>query len=221
MGRAAVLGVAMAATIATHLAGAQPTAAKRLGPDPNLSYTYRILNNPTTGDAFGFRSAIHGYAQKRSDGLFRALEPLLGGASPQLNFLPTGSPLVPTTMSANVVGKPGAPQGTINVDPLAVETLINDHSPYHDSGVNGYPHEMSHLRQSRDTLAQFLTREGGAQAFANLVTPTAAQRAGIPYRPGNFDGDYAPFVQAVQAAPYGRDWILAGQFGRSGSPAWP
>jgi hypothetical protein len=218
MARAA-LGVAI--VLASLFASAKPTSAERFGPDPNLSPSYRILNRAKDGEEVRLSHLMQRYAQDRSDKLFATLSPLLGGDAPRLNFQPTGSPFTPNNSSANLTDRIGAPKGTINFDPLAVEALINDGSPFHNSGVNNLPHEFSHTRQTPQTLAQLLTREGGAQAFTDIVTPAAANRAKIPYRVGNYDGDYADYVKAVQQPPYGRDWILAGQFGRTGSPAWP
>lgn len=217
--RATILGVAMAVTLA-QLAQAQPPV-RQLAADPNASYSYRILNKPTSSDERAIRTiGLQPEAQHRSDRLFASLVSLLGGTAPGLNFVPSGSPLIATSdTSANIAGKPGAPQGTINVNPLVTEGLINNASPYHSGSVNRFPHEMAHLRQTVPTLADLMQREGGAQAFADLVTPTAAQRAGIPYRVGNYDGSYAPLVSQAQAK--GRDWLLAGQFGNTGSPTWP
>lgn len=205
-----VLASALAIAAAGH---PQPGVA-----GPSSSYTYRVLDNPTTGDEFGFRNAIQKTAQTDSNKLFDALAPIFGGTAPQLNFVPTGSQFAPDDMAANLTDRVGAPRGTINVDPLAVEALTNNDSPYHSSGVNGYPHEMSHLRQTPAVLASLPDREGGAQAFADLVTPEAAHRAGIPYTNGNYDGSYSSFVKAAQAR--GNDWLLGGQFGKP-PVSWP
>jgi hypothetical protein len=62
-------------------------------------------------------------------------------------------------------------------------------------------------------------REGSAQAFADLVTPEAAFKAGIPYKANPaYDGQYA--ADTAQAAARGNDWITGGQFGHPGVP-WP
>lgn len=212
----------MAASLA-QLVQASPRTAQRVTAAPSQSPSYRMLNRPRDGEEVRLSALFHQSAQGLSDKLFGSLATLLGGTAPTLNFVPTGSPLAPDNLSTNLTDRPGAPKGTINADPLAVESLVNNASPYHDSGVNGYPHEFAHTRQLPQTLADLMRREGGAQAFADLVTPTAAQRAGIPYNPvvGNVDGAYAPFVQAVQQPPYGRDWIMGAQFGRTAPPAWP
>lgn len=213
-----LLGVVLLASL---LAPASATGAQRTSFNPNTSYTFRSLNNPTSGDAFGFRAAIQQNAQGLSNKLYGSLASLLGGTAPALNFVPTGSQLLSEAdTSANIEGQVGAPRGTMNVDPLAVEALTNFKSPYHDSGVNQYPHEYAHLHQTQGTLADLMRREGGAQAFADLVTPTATKRAGIPYdkAAGNLDGDYTDFVKQAQAL--GRDWVLQQQFGRSGAN-WP
>lgn len=209
-----LLGVVVLASALSLAAAPKPGTAS-----PTSTYTFRILSNPTTGDEFGFRNAIQQTAQTDSDKLFNALVSVLGGGAPQLNFVPMGSALTPGDLSANFEAAPGAPQGTINVDPLAIEALTNNGSAYHSSSVNALPHEMSHLRQTPAVLASLADREGGAQAFTDLVTPEAAHRAGIPYANGNYDGSYSNFVKAAQAK--GRDYLLAGQFGRAVTPAWP
>jgi hypothetical protein len=177
----------------------------------NRSYVYRILNDPRTGDAFGFRAAIQALAQKRASALFAGTG--LTGAAPRLNDVPTGSPLLAGSwLSANLAGSAGAPQGSINVNPAAIWGLTTDSSPYHDPATNYVPHEMAHLQQTPAVLADQSVREGGAQAFADLVTPKAARSAGIPYRPGSYDSNYTGFAQ--QARQLGMQWLLKGQFGR-------
>lgn len=201
------------AAVATLLTGA---AAAKTQPRPSGpgSYDFRILDNPTSGDEFGFRNAFHGYAQGRSNRIFTSLASLLGGDAPTLNFVPTGSDLVANHMSANLQDQPdGSKAGQINMDPLSVDALINDSSPIHSGVVNQMPHEMAHTRQTQPTLAQLLTREGGAQAFADLEAAPAAQAAGIPYTPGNYDGAYAELVQQIMASKP-QSWILGTQFGR-------
>jgi hypothetical protein len=209
----------MLASLLAPQAASRPQAVKA---DPNASYSYRILDNPTTGDAFGFRGAIQQNAQGLSDKLFHSLASLLGGAAPTLNFVPTGSQFAPTNLSANLTDRVGAPKGQVNVDPLATEALTNFRSPYHDSGTNAFPHEFSHLSQTSDVTRSSPLAEGGAQAFADYVTPSAARTAHIPYNlgePGQYDGAYADYVKAAQAK--GLAWILAGQFGKPGTPAFP
>ena len=219
----------MALALATSAAPRGMAASKGLY-DPNQSYTYRILNNPTTGDAFMFRGALQQTAQNRSNAIFNALVSLLGGTAPAINFVPTGSQFLTTAtgdghLSANGgIDRPGAPIGTINLDPYATEGLINNKAPTHDGALVGMPHEMSHLRQTAAVLGDIPTREGGAQAFADLVALTAANRAKIPNTlaqepAGQFDGVYSDFVKQAQAR--GNQWLLAGQFGNTGTPAWP
>jgi hypothetical protein len=181
--------------------------------------SYRILNNPTTGDEFGFRNALHDYAQGRSDRIFGSLATLLGGSAPQINFVPTGSQFAANHMSANISDSVGAPLGTINADPLAVDAFIEDDSPIHSGVVNQFPHEMAHTRQTPQVLADVPTREGGAQAFADYVTQAAAKRANVPYLPNSFDGGYDAYEKQAQAR--GLAWLLAGQFGKPGSPTFP
>lgn len=211
--RAVVLGVIVAASLAQLVQGAQAA------PPQNPAYEQKILNNPTTGDDFAVRNAIHQMAQGRSDALFTSLSSLLGGTAPRINFVPAGSPFAPNHMATNLTDRPGAPVGTINIDPYATAQITNDAAPDHSGWVNQMPHEDAHTRQSPATLANLMTREGGAQAFADLVTQSAANAAKIPYTPGNFDGSYAPLVTQAQAL--GRPWVLAGQFGKSGSPTFP
>jgi ABC-type amino acid transport substrate-binding protein len=219
MGRAFVLGVLMAASLASLMAGPGAKPALAL-PSPD-TYTYRVLSNPTSSDAFGFRAAIHQNAQGLSDRLFGSLASVLGGEAPKLNFVPSDNPLLANdaTASANIADNAGGPKGTVNVSPLAVEALTNNRSEFHDAGVNLFPHEYAHLRQTPQTLADVMRREGGAQAFTDLVTPVAAQRAHIPYVDDPFDGDYHQYVLDVQQQ-LGRDWILSGQFNRP-PVAWP
>lgn len=181
-------------------------------------YAEKILGNPTTGDEFGFRGAIQSYAQKRSDGLFSPLASVLGGASPGLNFVQTDNELTSNHMSANLADNHGAAKGTINIDPYATTQFVIDTAPEHSGWTNQMPHEMAHTRQTNAVLRSTPDAEGGAQAFADLVTAAAAQKARIPYTPGYYDGSYSDFVKAAQAR--GNDWLLNGQFGRTGS-TWP
>lgn len=180
--------------------------------DPNTVYAYRVLDNPTSGDAFGFRGAIQQNAQGMSDRLFNALSSILGGKPPVMNFVPTGSELTEADFSATPA------TNTINVDPLGTWALTDPHSRYHNAAVVDIPHEAAHLRQTIQVLADMAQREGGAQAFANLVTPAAAKRAGIPYTPGNYDGTYGELVKQAQAR--GNDWLTGGQFGHA-PVNWP
>jgi len=181
--------------------------------DPNQSYTYRVLNNPTTGDAFGFRGAIQQNVQGMNDRMFDAVSSVLGGTAPALNFVPTGSDFAPNHMAANIKDRLGAPQGTINIDPYATAQIVSANAQDHSGWVNQIPHEQAHTRQTPMILASLANSEGGAQAFADLVAQTAAQRSNIPYSPGNYDGDYTDFVKAAQAR--GRDWLLGAQFGHA------
>lgn len=197
--------------LALVLMAAANTAARAATP---TSYTYRILNAPTSSDERAIKTlGLQPTAQRRSEGLFAALQKVLGGTAPPLNFVPTGSDLAPNHMSANLLDSPGGALGTINMDPLAVEALINDGSPIHSGVVNQVPHEMAHTRQARDVLLSLLQREGGAQAFADYVTPEAARQAHIPYQNGDYDGGYTEYVKQAQAR--GLDWILGGQFGHA------
>lgn len=213
----AALGVVVIASALALAAGQNAAARPILAP---TTYSYKILDAPTSGDERAIRNlGLQPEAQRRSDRLFSALAAVLGGSAPALNFVPTGSPLVGATdLSTNLTDRPGAPIGQINVDPLAVEGFINDSSAVHSGAINQLPHEMMHTRQTPLVLASLADSEGGAQAFADLVTPEAARRAHIPYTPGNFDGVYSDFVRAAQAK--GNDWLLGGQMGKPPVP-WP
>lgn len=195
------------AALAAVAAGLHGQAA-----DPNASYAYRILNAPTSSDERAIKTlGIQPQAQRLSDALFDALKGILGGQAPRLNFTVTGDPLTgPADFSAS--------SGRINVNPLGTWAFTDASSPFHNAAVTDVPHEMSHLRQTPQVLADLAQKEGGAQAFADLVTPLAAQRAHIRYTPGNYDGTYADFVKQAQAR--GNDWLLNGQFGAMGH-SWP
>lgn len=196
---------ALAAVAAAHAHGAV---------NPNDTYAYRILNAPTTSDERAIRTlGIQPEAQRISDALFAALSSVLGGQAPRLNFTPTGDPLTPSDFSATPA------TNTVNVDPLGIWSLTDPNSPYHSASVLAVPHEQSHLRQTAQVFADLATREGGAQAFADLVTPVAAQRAGLTFDPARVnDGTYADYTKQAQAR--GNDWLLNGQFGQSGH-TWP
>jgi hypothetical protein len=75
---------------------------------------------------------------------------------------------------------PGAPRGTINMDPMAVTGLVDDINGEHSFTVNGVPHEMAHLRQTAAVLASLLQREGGAQASLISKPSTLPARRGSP-----------------------------------------
>lgn len=218
-----LLGVMMATSLAQL---ARPSVARSLTtPPPPNTYTYRMLSNPTTGDEFMFRGAIQQTAQNDSNKLYNPLVSLLGGSAPQLNFVQPGSAFLKNgdssgDTSSNIDAQPGAPQGTINIDPAAVEALTNNASTYHNSGVGSLPHEFAHLHQTPQTLAQILTSEGGAQAFEDAVTPHAAQVAGIPYS-RDYVSPWDSYLSTIQAAPYGRNWIMGSQFGKTAPPNWP
>lgn len=211
----------MASSLASLMQGGKARAAV---PPQNPGYEQQILNNPMSGDDFAVRNAIHAKAQARADAMFSAVAGLLGGTSPRFNFVATGNPLTWNHMSANGTSDHfWAPRGTINMDPYATAALTNDASGDHSLAVNQVPHEQSHTRQVPSVLASISDREGGAQAFADVVAQHAAQQAGIPYSPGapgEFDGSYAGYVKAAQAK--GLAWILGSQFtGQPGPTTWP
>jgi hypothetical protein len=154
-------------------------------------------------------------SQAVSDRMFAALQKVLGGSAPRLKFAPVTDPGGEFNAYANPA------DNTVTLDPTAMEGLVDPRSQSHDGSVVGLPHEFMHLRQTPGVLADTTQREGGAQAFADLVAAAAAKIARIPYTgvPGAFDGSYAPLVQAV-TQKYGRDWILGGQMGKP-PVAWP
>jgi hypothetical protein len=197
--RAAVLAVmALTALQAAAIGRATP-------PADGFGYAYKLLSGPTSSDERAFRTTLQGVAQTRSDGLFTALQKVLGGQAPRINFEPPGDPLTPNHLSAHVA------DGSINADPYAIANLVVDHAADHSGWTNQFPHEMAHTRQTPPILAAAADREGGAQAFADLVTAAAAKQARIPYVDGNYDGAYKDFVK--QAQQHGNSWILGTQFG--------
>jgi hypothetical protein len=224
--RRILLGAAIMAILApSALAYA---AAGRKAAAPSAAYTgshmMNVLTVPGGMKEDFFRGKIEQTGQTDSNKIFGALQQVLGGTAPQLNYVAPGSQLVPgqTHISANVNGGSAAgPAGMINVDPVALEGLVNNASPAHNASVNQFPHEMSHLHQLATVLASIPQSEGGAQSFADIVAAAAARKAGIPYtpRPQGYDGNYAEYVKQV-LAQQGRDWVLGPQFGRP-TVAWP
>lgn len=206
----AVLVVAVSALHTLQARSAQPADPTPPGSVPSW---YRILSQPTSGDDNAFRTTFQHYAQGRSDRMFNALHSLLDGAAPQLNFVPS---IVPVNGLSEVHLSATPIANKINVDPYAVDGIIDDRSAIHDGAVNQLPHEMAHLHQTTTSVPD---REGGAQAFADLTAGTAADRAGIPYGSMlGFDGAYADYVK--QANARGRNWVLFSQFGKPPT-TWP
>lgn len=154
-------------------------------------------------------------AQNVSDRMFAALQKVLGGTAPKLSFAAQTDP----NGEFNAQAFPA--ENRIALDPAYMIGLVDPRSQLHDQAVNVLPHEDMHLRQTSAVLADRTQREGGAQAFADIVAAAAAHTAHIPYTsvPGAFDGSYAPLVQAVMSQ-YGRDWVLGGQMGKP-PVAWP
>jgi hypothetical protein len=152
-------------------------------------------------------------AQDDSDRIFAALVKVLGGDAPKLQFvgsIPAAGGLTETHLEAD----PAA--NRINIDPYAMHGLVYNDAPTHSGAFNQMPHEMAHLRQ---TVTAVPDREGGAQAFADLVSPEVAALTHSRYdSTRNFDGAYADYVKAAQAK--GRDWLLGTQFGHP-AVAWP
>lgn len=193
----------------------QAAAAGKAKPETRGDYWTRILTAPSSGDENAFQRVFHGDAQQLSNSMFNAVAKILGGQTPQLNFEPA---ITGFTGEVHLSATPSANQ--INVDPYATEGLIDEQAPTHTGAVNQLPHEMMHLRQLASVLASIPDREGGAQAFADIVAPGAAKQAHTFYDSGlNFDGAYAQFVKDVLAKK-GRDWVLGGQMGKQ-PVAWP
>lgn len=191
----------------------QAAAANKTSQATRGDYFGRILSTPSTGDERAFETEFHHNAQGLSDRLFGALQKVLGGQAPTLNFVnstdsPSGEFHASATPATN----------TINLDPSVALGLIDDQNTFHSAAVNGMPHEMAHLRQTPATLKSIPDREGGAQAFADMVSPIAAAMAKTKYDAGFYDGSYSDFVKAAQAK--GRDWITGGQFGHA-PVSWP
>lgn len=201
----------MAATVAASVAA--PQAAARQSDYLPQTLSYKSLDNPTTGDEFMFRLGIYDNARGISSRTFGAVSSLLGGADPALNFVPTGDPAAPGHASATPA------TNTVNLDPLAVEAIVNNASPVHSPGYLNLLHEMAHLRQIPSVWGDTAQAEGGAQAFADTVTPLAARQAGVPFLPGDYDANYADYVKQAQAR--GLQWILGGEFGNTAPVTWP
>lgn len=171
---------------------------------------------PSSGDDMYVRNAMHQQARNTSDRLFGALASLLGGTAPTLNFVTGDSPHV----RGNGAFSATPADNTVNVPPRALGALANAASPIHDWAVQGLPHEFTHLRQTPAVYASDMQAEGGAQAFADLVTEQAAKQANVPFTPappGFFDADYADYVRQVMDT-LGPAWVLYQQFGRPVGP---
>lgn len=203
------------ALVAVFIMAVTPLAAAAAN---RQQIAYRALSAPQGGDDMMFRQAFQQNAQGTSDRLFAALQKVLGGNAPKLNFVQPGTAGVESGISTNLTDRPGFAKGTINMDPTGVQALIDAGNTFHSSAVNQMPHEMMHTRQTPQVLASIPDREGGAQAFADMVTSGAAAQAKIPYDAGFYDGGYSDFVKAAQAR--GRDWILGGQMGKP-AVSWP
>lgn len=200
------------------MAALTPLHAAAAGRVTRQGLAYRSLAAPQGGDDFMFRQAFHQNAQGLSDRLFAAVQKALGGTAPELNFVQEGTGGVENDVSANLTDRPGFAKGSINIDPTAVQALIDENNTFHDAAVNAMPHEMMHTRQTPGVLASIPDREGGAQAFADIVTPLAAAAAKTHYNAGSYDGAYVDFVKAARAR--GNDWIFGGQMGKP-PIAWP
>lgn len=194
----------------TPLQAAAAGSSARAG---RSDYFNQILTQPTSSDERAYQRAFHTNAQSLSNRMFGRLQALLGGTAPTLNFVPD----VGANGDFHASATPA--KNMINVDPAVTGWLLDERSPFHDSAVNVMPHEMAHLRQTAQVLASLRDREGGAQSFADIVSPLAASAAKTRYAQGSFDGAYAPYVQYVNANK-GRDWVLGGQFGKP-PVAWP
>lgn len=175
--------------------------------DPAHSSMVTMLSQPSSGDDFYVRNAVHQQTQRLSDALFKTVHEYTGGDAPTVQMVPQVDPNGVFHAQA-ILG-----QNQINVDPETAVGLITEANPYHSGTVNVMPHEMAHLRQLADVLSNPDLREGGAQAFADIVSPLAAALAGTGYDASrNYDGAYAVPTQNV-LAQQGRGWVLASQFG--------
>jgi hypothetical protein len=207
--------MATAALAAAPVAHAQQQV-KASGYQAGQAAYWTNNTQPASGDDMYVRNAMHGQARATTGKLFAALQGLLHGNNPDLNFVSGDSPLVATGggTSANFDGSAGQAANSINMAPNVVAALTNPSAHFHDWSVQIMPHEMAHLRQTPAVLGQMDTREGGAQAFADQVTYDAAQKAGVPFfagKPGTYDSNYADFVNAINAL--GKNWALYTQFG--------
>lgn len=205
----------LAAVVVLALMAALTPLQAAAGQKPDASnsnvYFQKILTNPAGGDEVLVNRVFRKDAQGLSNRMFGALAKVLGGAAPTLAF--------PTSLASDEFHASAAPAtNTVNLDPTATQALVQEASPFHSSFVNALPHEMAHLRQTPQVLASLPDREGGAQAFADMVSSVAAAMAKTPYDGGAYDGSYAPFVQAAKAR--GNDWITGTQFGHA-PVSWP
>lgn len=144
------------------------------------------------------------------DRTWQALASVLGGAEPSYSVVDDlGTP--GSHASAHPAGN------SVKIDALVQAALLDKNSPLHSGAYNGLPHEMMHLRQTPAILASLADREGGAQAFADAVSPYAARKAGTYYDASrNYDGTYSAYTKAAQAK--GRDFIFGGQMGKAPVP---
>lgn len=204
--------VRLAAIVALTMMALHPLTAAAAGrqsaAEGQSPYALKILSAPGSGDELAFRTALHGRADAMTGQMFNALAKVLGGTAPTVNFVPD----VGTGGEFHASATPA--RNAVNFDPAVVEGLIDENSVNHSGAVNVVPHELAHLRQTPSVYASIPDREGGAQAFADQVSPLAAAAANTYYnRNLNYDGVYAPYVaQALQRGP---SWIMGAQFGHA------
>lgn len=181
--------------------------------DVNQRAFWQANTQPSSGDDMYVRNAMHNQARDISTRMFAALQQYLHGDNPVLNFVGGGSPLIGNDGHASATTE----TNTINVDPVALASLINPSAVYHGSAVAMVPHEMAHLRQLQNVLASVGASEGGAQAFSDITAADAARQARVPFNPGSagyYDGEYAQYVKNV-LDELGRAWVLFKQFGNT------
>lgn len=205
--------LAAVAVVVTVVAGLSPLQAAAANGLPDQTNLLRILSGRTNDIKEDFyKRKAQTRAVHMKDAMFGALAKVLGGQAPDLNFV-SG---INSAEEAHLSATPGA--NRINIDPYATQGFVDASARTHSGAVNAVPHEMAHLRQTAAILASVAQREGGAQAFADIVTPIAAAAAKTSYNGGNYDGGYADFVKQAQAR--GRDWLFGTQFGHA-PVSWP
>jgi len=206
---AAVALAVMAVLSPLHAAA----AAQQFGPADLLGSfaNYDAMKDPT-----GLPGSDGYIATDLANRIYASLQKVLGGERPTIRFVQS----IPPQNGLDEIHLEAYPDdNTITLDPYAMHALAYAAANTHSGAVNQIPHELMHLRQTKQVLASIPDREGGAQAFADQVAPEVAALVHTPYNAGlNFDGAYADYVKAAQAR--GRDWLFGGQMGKP-PVAWP
>jgi hypothetical protein len=215
--RLAPVALLVAVMALTPLLAAAAGKTGQAGRSDRNEYFQKILTNPAGGDEVLINRVFRKDAQGLSDRMFGAVQKVLGGEAPRLNFVGAGD-ITAQGFSANLTDRPGFQRGTVNVNPSAVQWLVEEQNSFHDNAVNALPHEFMHLRQTPEVLRSDWQAEGGAQAFANAVSPIAAAAAKTRYAPVPAP-PYGDYVKQVLAQK-GRDWIFGGQMGKPPT-TWP